>query len=250
MSSVLFIDDDSAILRVNRVYFESRSYRVYTAESREQAERVLGVCQIDCIVLDILMPGVDGWALCQKFKAKWGIPIIFLTSLTEQDCLYRGFELGADDYMTKPYDLRELEMRVTARIRQYEGATSPELLSFPPLVIDADGRRALVNGKIISLTAYEFDILLLLARSPGKVFSMAAIYCEIWKLPDLGNAQTVRVHLARMRHKLETACPDRCFIELVWGKGFLFLKELHFGAANTPPTSSAVAAAAPMPRSA
>lgn len=222
MFGVLFVDDDPAILRVNRVYFESRSYRVHTAESREQAEQVLGQSQIDCIVLDILMPGVDGWALCREFKTKHGVPIIFLTSLTEQDCLYRGFELGADDYMTKPYELRELELRVQARIRQHEGATPSELLSFPPLVIDADGRRALVNSKAISLTAYEFDILLLLARGNGKVFSMEEIYRKIWKLPDLGNAQTVRVHLARMRHKLEAACPNRDFIEVVWGKGFLF----------------------------
>lgn len=222
MSGVLFIDDDPAILRVNRVYFESRSYRVYTAESPEQAEQVLGEYQIDCIVLDILMPGVDGWTLCREFKAKRGIPIIFLTSLTEQDCLYRGFELGADDYMTKPYELRELEMRVKARIRQHAGAAPAEPLCFPPLVIDADGRRALVDDKAISLTAYEFDILLLLARSPGKVFSMEAIYREIWKLPDLGNAQTVRVHLARMRHKLEAASPNHRFLEVVWGKGFLF----------------------------
>ncbi len=222
MSRVLFVDDDPAILRVNRIYFESRRYLVHTAQSREQAEQLLEKYPIDCIVLDILMPGVDGWALCREWKAKRSIPIVFLTSLTEQDCLYRGFELGADDYITKPYELRELELRVKARIRQQTETAPAERLVFPPLVIDADGRQVLLENVRIPLTAYEFDILLLLARSPGKVFSMATIYREIWNLPDLGNAQTVRVHLARMRHKLEDACPNRRFIEVVWGKGFLF----------------------------
>ncbi|NCB62709.1 MAG: response regulator transcription factor [Clostridia bacterium] len=223
MPSVLFVDDDKNILRINRVYFESRGYEVFTAESRERAEETLHTQTVDCVVLDILMPGTDGWELCRAFRAETTVPILFLTSLTERDCLYRGFELGADDYITKPYELRELEARVKARILRGKSAPKlQELLSFPPLTIDPAGRRVLVDDRSVALTAYEFDILLLLSREPGRVFSLENIYQAVWGLPDLGSCQTVRVHLARMRHKLEEACPRRRYIELVWGKGFKF----------------------------
>lgn len=222
MPNVLFVDDDPSILRVNRVYFESRGYGVFTAQNRAQAEDALVKAQIDCIVLDILMPDTDGWALCRDFKSRAATPILFLTSLTEQECLYRGFELGGDDYLTKPYELKELELRVKARIRASSGEVRRELLSYPPLTLDAVGRRVTVDDRAVPLTAYEFDILLLLARHPGQVFSMEEIYRQIWNLPDLGSAQTVRVHLARMRRKLEDACGGVKLIQVVWGKGFLF----------------------------
>lgn len=222
MPNVLFVDDDPSILRVNRIYFESRGYRVFTAQTRTQAEESLQTEQIDCIVLDVLMPDTDGWALCRDFKGRMSTPILFLTSLAEQECLYRGFELGGDDYLTKPYELKELELRVKARIRASTGESRQELLAYPPLKLDAVGRRASIHDKVIPLTAYEFDILLLLARHPGQVFSMEEIYRRIWQLPDLGSAQTVRVHLARMRRKLEDTCDGAKFIQVVWGKGFLF----------------------------
>lgn len=222
MPNVLFVDDDPSILRVNRIYFESRGYRVFTAQTRTQAEESLQTEQIDCIVLDVLMPDTDGWALCREFKGRMSTPILFLTSLAEQECLYRGFELGGDDYLTKPYELKELELRVKARICASAGKVRQELLAYPPLKLDAVGRRASIDDKAIPLTAYEFDILLLLARHPCQVFSMEEIYRRIWQLPDLGSAQTVRVHLARMRRKLEDACGGVKFIQVVWGKGFLF----------------------------
>ena len=222
MDKLLFVDDDPHFLKINKAYFEKRHYTVETVSNASRAIEALKEQPFDCIILDILMPGPSGFHLCQQIKNETVTPVIFLTSLTEQDCMYRGFELGGDDYVTKPYEFRELELRIAARIRQARGILQNEILQFPPLSIDINSRRALVNGKAVSLTAYEFDILLLLARSPGKVYSLEAIYREIWRMPDLQSAQTVRVHLARMRHKLENACPERKFIELVWGKGFRF----------------------------
>lgn len=221
MAVVLFIDDDGSLLRVNRVYFEGRGFTVFTASRFLEAQELLARHPVDCIVLDILMPETDGWEICRRLGGEDMPPVIFLTSLTQQDCLYRGFELGAADYITKPYELRELELRIKARINGRQGKRQ-ERLDFSPLVIDAAGRQASIAGKPVALTAYEFDILLLLARSPGAVFSLEDIYRQVWAMPDLGNAQTVRTHLARMRHKLEEACPDRCFIDLKWGKGFVF----------------------------
>lgn len=223
MHYLLFIDDDRNLLRINRTYFERRDYQVFTAENQPQAAALLKSQPIDCVILDILIPETDGYLLCEWIKNEISAPVIFLTCLTEKDCMYRGFDLGADDYMTKPYELKELEFRIKARINQNKGvAGRKNILSFPPLSIDVAGRRASIGQNPLGLTAYEFDILLLLVRSPGKVFSQDAIYREVWKLPDLNNAQTVRVHLAHMRHKLEQACPEYQFIRLAWGKGFSF----------------------------
>lgn len=222
MARLLFVDDDLSLLRTNQIYFERRGHEVLTADCVSRARELLLSHACDCVILDILMPGMDGWSACREIKSL-GIPVIFLTSLTERDCLYRGLTLGADDYMTKPYDLRELELRIAARIR----ARDPDnrcktILTYPPLTIDITGRKAAVNGAPLALTAYEFDILVLLAQSPGQIFSLEEIYAQVWQLPDLGNTQTVRTHLARMRHKLERACPGRKFVDLSWGRGFFF----------------------------
>lgn len=221
MPTVLFLDDDVSFLRINRVYFESRGYTVLTADRFEQAEELLRGQTVDCIVLDVLMPSIDGWEACRRLKGTQDIPILFLTSLSEQECLYRGFELGADDYMTKPYEFRELELRVRARLRRRSGGAA-QTLSYPPLTIDVSGRKAEIGGKALSLTAYEFDILCLLAAHPGQVFSLEDIYRQVWKQPDLGRTESARIRVAQMRHKLEDACPDRVLIDRVWGKGFVF----------------------------
>lgn len=221
MATVLFIDDDESLLRVNRVYFEKHGFRVLTANGFAPAKAVWTQELIDCIVLDVLMPQTDGWEICRQLQGLRMPPVIFLTSLTEQECIYRGFELGAADYLTKPYELRELELRVNARIRGTRN-TRREPLAFGSLTVDTFGRQALISGKSLALTSYEFDILLLLAQQPGRVFSLKEIYREVWKLPDLGNVQTVRTHLARMRCKLEDALPDCRYIGRRWGKGFYF----------------------------
>lgn len=226
MYHLLFIDDDPELLKMNRIYFEKHGFTVYTAESEPQVLQFIRSYPIDCVILDIMMPGSDGYELCNTLKSEISAPIIFLTGLTEKEFLYRGFCVGGDDFMTKPYDLKELEMRINARIRQYHGIMHrDEILSFPPLTIDVGGRCAAINGKPVALTSNEFDILLLLARFPGKVFPVDAIYREVWKLPDLETSHTVQVHVARMRRKLEAASPDHRFIGTVWGKGYLFTEK-------------------------
>ncbi|MEF9972211.1 MAG: response regulator, partial [Oscillospiraceae bacterium] len=117
MPTVLFLDDEASFLRINRVYFESRGYTVLTADRFDRMKQLLHEHEVDCIVLDVLMPGIDGWEVCRRLKKECDTPIVFLTSLSEQECLYRGFELGADDYMTNPYEFRELELRIKARLR-------------------------------------------------------------------------------------------------------------------------------------
>lgn len=226
MPYLLFVDDDSNVLNINRNYFESRGFSVSVAQTADQALDHVKKYPVDCVVLDIMMPGFDGFLLCRRFKAQMTAPVIFLTSLTEKEYLYQGFSLGGDDFLTKPWDLKELEMRIRTRISQCSNhSLKGERLEFPPLTIDAGTRQASIGNVCVPLTAYEFDILLLLARSPGHVFSPDSIYREIWKLPDLDNTQTVKVHVARMRHKMEAACPGHSFIGTVWKQGYRFLPE-------------------------
>lgn len=224
MPTVLFLDDDASFLRINQVYFESRGYTVLTADQFDQAERLLREQAADCIVLDVLMPGVDGWEACRRLKEAQDTPILFLTSLSEQECLYRGFELGADDYMTKPYEFRELELRIKARTFTGKKKNLKQL-NFQSLSIFPESRRAEIDGRVLNFTSYEFDILLLLASHPGQVFSLEEIYRQVWQQPDLGRTESARIRVAQMRHKLEDACPDRVFIDRVWGKGFVFRAE-------------------------
>lgn len=223
MPHLLLVDDDPNILKINRDYFESRGFYVTACDTPEQAIAHGEQFPVDCVILDIMMPGMDGFALCRQFKARMDAPVIFLTGFTEKEYLYQGFSFGGDDFLTKPCDLRELEVRVNARISQNQGGKfREERLDFPPLMVNVGIRQVLVNGTPVQLTAYEFDILLLLVRSPGHVFSPEGIYREVWKLPDLENAQTVKVHVARMRHKLEEACPGLTFITTVWKQGYRF----------------------------
>lgn len=227
MDYLLFIDDDKNILDINRVYFERNGFQVSTASSYDAALNNLRTTIPDCVILDILMPGMDGLTACRKIKKQYNVPILFLTSISEKEYLYRGFSLGCDDFLTKPYDFLELKMRITALIRRVKNGQSKACatLVFPPLSIDERKHLVTIDEKEVPLTAYEFDILLLLASHPDEVFSMKEIYHQVWKLPDIENAQTVQVHLARMRHKLEHICPDHSFIRTVWKQGYKFYHE-------------------------
>lgn len=223
MNYLLLVDDDPNILTINRNYFESRGFCVTTCTNAEQAFSHVEKHPVDCVILDVMMPGEDGFKLCRRFKAKITAPVIFLTCFTEKEYLYQGFSFGGDDFLTKPCDLKELEIRVKARINQKRtGIIRSERLEFPHLLIEIGTRQAFIDGTPVALTAYEFDILLLLAHSPGHVFSPEAIYREVWKLPDLESTQTVKVHVARMRHKLEATCPGVSFIGTVWKQGYRF----------------------------
>lgn len=225
MTCLLFVDDDHNILKINRTYFEGRGFSVYTAENAQMALDLLKNFTIDCAILDILMPNNDGFFLCEKIRERESMPIIFLTSLSQKDFLYRGFEMGGDDYVTKPYDLLELEMRILSIIkRRLSLHSTKQKLSFPPLFIDDSACTVFADKKEIPLTAYEFDILYLLASSPDQVFSPESIYRKVWKLPDLEKVATVQVHIARLRHKLEEACPGHSYLKTIWKKGYKFTR--------------------------
>ena len=225
MKRLLFVDDDPNILKINKLYFEPYGYTVDTALDVPNALERLSNFTYDCIILDVVLkPGENGYRLCTEIRKTSNAPIIFLTSLTEQDFLYQGFSVGGDDYMTKPYDPKELKIRIEARINRYRNTSQDEnTLSFPPLHINLSTRQITLNEEVINLTGVEFDILILLASNPGKLYMPDVIYKEVWKMPDLNATHTVQTHIARLRRKLDKLSPDHHFIQTQWGKGYLFV---------------------------
>ena len=223
MYRILFVDDDQDLQLLNRTYFQHQGYQVLQADCTEQTLSVVGEQQIDCIVLDISLPEESGFDICRKVKEVGDIPIIFLSSHTEEASRVNGFLTGGDDYMTKPYSLQELELRVKARIRQYQDGALQEL-RFPPIRICENSRTVRLDEEetAIALTAAEFNILAFLAKHAGQVFSTADIYEKVWNQPDLGDAHTVQVHLASVRKKLNSLREEHKYIETVWGKGYKF----------------------------
>lgn len=222
MDKILLVDDDIEINMINAQYLRKQHYEVCMATNRVQAMKHLIKGDIDCIVLDVMLHKEDGFALCREIKKLMDTPIIFLTSLNNERDMELGFHSGGIDYMYKPYSLKELQLRIQTRIHQSRKETSSEQLSFPPLYIYVEERLVHIEEKAIQLTASEFDVLLLLAKSPQKIFSIAQIYQIIWKLPDIENAQTVQVHIANLRKKMEHVYPTHHFIQTVWGKGYKF----------------------------
>ena len=224
LAKVLFVDDDKNILQINRVYFEARGFDVRTADNAADALELVAHEPFDCLVLDVILPaGGDGYQLCRQIRELTNTPIIFLTSLTEQDFLYQGFNAGGDDYVTKPYDLWELLLRVRSRVRQSRaGQEAERLLSYPPLTIVPASRRATMGGQFLALTGGEFDILALLAGPPQKGVSLEEIYRQVRKMPSLEGTHTVQVHISHLRRKLEAAYNGHKYIQTSWGKGYYF----------------------------
>ena len=227
MYRVLFVDDDPNILQINRTYFEAREFQVSTADCINAAEELVRSQEFDCIVLDVILPtGETGYNLCKFIRETTPAPILFLSGLTEKEFIYRGFNVGAEDYITKPYDLQELFMRVSARISRYRGTPGQDhILSQPPLQINLTSRRATWNGEPVPLTAVEFDIMALLAAHPGEPISPNEIYNQVWKLPDINSVNTVHSHISRLRVKLDRLSPEHRLIQTEWGRGYVFVPQ-------------------------
>ena len=226
MYNLLIVDDDASILEVTRIYFTSRGYKVYTAQNAGECLKTSEHMPLDCIVLDVALPDMDGFEVCEEVKKKTNVPIIFVSNYAEEDKRINGFVSGGDDYVIKPFSLRELELRICARIRQQEGKTKcGETLDFGKLNINKAARSVAYKEDMISLTAAEFDILFFLANHESQVFSQKDIFERVWKLPDLGNAHTVQVHVAQIRRKLNSFSEDHQYIQTVWGKGYKFVAD-------------------------
>ena len=222
MYTLLFVDDEPEILDMNRQYFEAHGFAVDTAESASKAINCFMAQDYHCIILDIQMKSMDGYQLCQYVKERSAVPVIFLTNLTEDECLEKGFIVGGDDYMVKPYKLRELELRIYARIRSAQETAPGDIIVLGKLTIDNRKKQAFLFHHSLRLTLNEFLILQFLASHRGIAFTQEAIYQEIFGVTGYYKSHSIQTLIVRIRKKLASLDPKTQYILTEWGKGYLF----------------------------
>lgn len=222
MTTILVVEDEQPVCDLVRVYLEKESFAVEVAMNGREALEKVAHNKYDLILLDIMLPEVDGWAICKEIRKSSSTPIIMLTAKSEEFDRVLGLELGADDYISKPFSPREMVARVKAVLRRTQGADNAqrEVLTFPQLVLDKAANRVEVAGQEVQLTPREFDLLWFLASRPERVFTREQLLEAVWGYSYLGDARTVDTHIRRLREKLRPAGVS--YIKTVWGKGYKF----------------------------
>lgn len=224
MPKLLMIDDDTEVLAVNKRYFEQDGFLIRTAASAEDAFVVLKEFKPDCILLDVMMPGADGFEACAKIKQlSGGAPVIFLTGRVSEDDKVEGLMLGADDYIEKPYSLKELKARVTVQLRKKNAASSKpsHILMVPPLKLDVLAHKTYYGDTEIPLSNREYDLLHILASKKNTVVSFEEIGTAFFGVYNDADRRTVMVTASRMRKKLEDYTGLDNIIETVYAKGYV-----------------------------
>lgn len=228
MKKILIVEDDEAITNLERDYLVLSGYEVDTARTgNDGLFKALGN-DYDLILLDIMLPGTDGFAICKRLREKKEIPVLFVSAKKEAYDKIQGFGLGADDYIVKPFDPAELVARVKAHIARFEKLTSLDagrhktIIEYGDLTIDEDARLVYKKGQEVNFTGKEFDILLLLMKNPNIVFSREQIYDKVWGLDSYGDTATVTVHLNRIREKIEDNSNEPKYLQTIWGVGYRF----------------------------
>ena len=223
MYTILICDDDRDIRRALRIYLTGEGYRVLEAENGAQALE-LQESGVDLVLMDVMMPGMDGMAATMKLRERSNVPVILLTAKSEDTDKILGLTVGADDYVTKPFNPLELLARVKAQLRRTAWSATQEhhgeSLRVDGIELDDAAKRVTLNGEDIALTTTEYDILKLLMENPGRVFSSSEIYRLVWKDAPLGAQNTVAVHIRHLREKLEINPAEPRYIKVVWGKGY------------------------------
>jgi DNA-binding response OmpR family regulator len=233
--SILIVDDEAPIREVVTLYLQRAGFTVRQAADGRAALRELTAALPDLIILDVMLPEVDGLEITRRLRREGATPIILLTARREEADRIEGLELGADDYVVKPFSPQELVSRVRAVLRRVQGAErlgdgrgsgqgerARPALAFGPLVIDAAARTVKFHGREAALTAKEFDLLWLLATHPDRVFNREQLLAEVWGETDYIDASTVTVHVRRLREKLEANPSAPRYIQTVWGVGYRF----------------------------
>nr|WP_127018015.1 response regulator transcription factor [Anoxybacter fermentans] len=221
---ILVVDDDPNIRQLLQMTFQVEGYEVILAEDGKKALEQFKKNPVDLVVLDLMLPEIDGWQVCRKLREESDIPIIMLTAKDDEVDTILGLKLGADDYVTKPFSPRELLARVEAvlrRVNQTDG-NSKYILTYPGITIDQMKRQVKVDGKEVELSPKEFDILWELAHRPGQVYSREKLLDRVWGYDYFGTTRTVDVHIKRLRAKLEEVQPRYNYIQTVWGVGYKF----------------------------
>lgn len=227
MSTILIIEDETAIAELEKDYLELSNFEV-TIESDgcEGAARALSE-DFDLIILDLMLPNMDGFEICKLIRDKKNTPIIMVSAKKDDIDKIRGLGLGADDYMTKPFSPSELVARVKAHLARYKRLTTSgmpenEIIEIRSLRIDKTARRVYVDGEEKTFTTKEFDLLTFLAQHPNHVFSKEELFKEIWEMESVGDIATVTVHIKKIREKIEKSTSKPQYIETIWGVGYRF----------------------------
>ncbi|MFJ7637055.1 response regulator [Peribacillus sp. NPDC097206] len=227
---ILVVDDEERIRRLLKMYLEREEYIIDEAENGDEALVKALENDYDLILLDIMMPGKDGIEVCRELREKKTTPIIMLTAKGEEVNRVQGFEVGTDDYIVKPFSPREVVLRVKALLRRSSNAnymqteaSAKDVIVFSHLTIDNDAHRVLADGKEVSLTPKEYELLYFLAKSPDKVFDREQLLKEVWHYEFFGDLRTVDTHVKRLREKLNRISENAAkMIVTVWGVGYKF----------------------------
>ena len=222
MSTVLVVDDEPLVRDVVTRYLEHDGHRVVTAEDGDSARELIEREEPNLVLLDVMLPGeTDGLALCRWIRSTSELPVILLTARVDEADRIVGLELGADDYITKPFSPRELATRVKTVLRRARNGKPPlERVSLGPLEVDAARREARRDGELLDLTAKEFDLLWFLASNANRVFSRDQLMSRVWGYSAALDTGTVTVHVRRLREKIEADPSDPQLLETVWGAGY------------------------------
>ncbi len=221
MSRVLVVDDDSTVREVVVSYLRAERYDVAEAADGETALAAVGRERPDLVVLDLMLPGVDGFEVCKRLRAQGDMPVIMLTALGRESDRVVGLELGADDYLTKPFSPRELVLRVGSVLRRVGETANPDTRVWEDggLVVDGPSRQATLEGKPLALTVREFDLLRFFMSHPGTAFTRVELLEKVWGW-TFGDQSTVTVHVRRLREKVESDSTSPTRLVTVWGIGY------------------------------
>ncbi len=222
---ILLVDDEPLIVKGLKYSLEQEGYETDSAADGEEALNKFFAGKYDLILLDVMLPKLDGIEVCQRIREKSYVPIIMLTAKGEDMDKILGFEYGADDYMTKPFNILEVKARIKSILRRasYQmQEAAPQVMIVRDMVMNLDNRSVAIDGRDVNLTAKEFDLLQLFMSNRGKVFSREALLETIWKYDYLGDLRTVDVHIRRLREKIEHNPAQPEFILTKWGVGYYF----------------------------
>lgn len=227
MAMILICDDEKDIVNALDIYLTSDGYDTLKAYNGEEALELIEQNHVDLVLLDVMMPVLDGIKTIIRIREKYDMPVIFLSAKSEDTDKILGLNIGADDYVTKPFNMVEVAARIRSNLRRMnisQKNLSDDTITAGGIVLDDRAKQVSVDGDFIVLTPKEYEILKLLMQNPGKVFSNKEIYKAVWKEDPLGYESTVSVHIRHLREKIEVNAQDPRYIIAVWGRGYRFEK--------------------------
>lgn len=227
MSKILIIEDEEAIAELEKDYLELSGFEVAIEQTGDKGLEAALKEDVDLVVLDLMLPNMDGFEICKRIREEKNIPVIMVSAKRDDIDKIRGLGLGADDYMTKPFSPSELVARVKAHLSRYErllgaGIRENDTIEIRGIKIDKTDRRVFVNGEERVFTTKEFDLLTFLAENPNRVFTKEELFQHIWDMDSIGDIATVTVHIKKIREKIEANTSKPQYIETIWGVGYRF----------------------------